>query len=52
MRGTYPVDQVSTFFECPDLVSTSGATYPKDPATEKSRSSDACRCFALVVDKR
>ena len=46
-RRTYPVDQVSTFFECPDLVRTSGATYPNEPATENSCSPEACKCFAL-----
>jgi hypothetical protein len=45
--GTDPVDQISTAFPCPALFSTSGATYPKLPASEWSCSSAEWRCFAL-----
>ena len=44
---TYPVDQISTALPWPFLLRTSGATYPKLPASECSCSSEECRCFAL-----
>jgi hypothetical protein len=47
--GTNPVDQISTAFPCPALFNTSGATYPKLPASEWSCSSAEWRCFALCV---
>lgn len=41
------MDHRSTAFPCPFLFNTSGATYPKLPASDMSCSSEECRCFAL-----
>lgn len=46
-KVTHPVDHKSTAFPCPFLFNTSGATYPKLPASDMSCSSDEWRCFAL-----
>jgi hypothetical protein len=46
-KEAHPIAQISTGFPCPLWLRTSGATYPKLPASDVSCSSEESRCFAL-----
>ena len=49
LEKTYPVAQTSTGLPCPASVNTSGAQYPKLPATLCNCCSGESRCLALGV---
>jgi hypothetical protein len=46
-KQQYPIDLRSTGLPCPFWLSTSGATYPRLPATDVSCCSEDSRCLAL-----